>query len=116
MSACRPQAGPVGESSPEVAAGGSPIGAPCTQCLRHGDLIHARKALTGGPRSRGANRRVAGSPPAAGTAAAARPSPRAAVAAVAAVAVVAIVAVHTQHRAGVPAPHGHQYQHRSYQT
>eukprot|EP01047_Picozoa_sp_COSAG01_P069257 COSAG01_NODE_10197_length_2223_cov_3.476930_2_plen_234_part_00 len=23
-----------------------PIGAPCTQCLRHGDLIHARKALT----------------------------------------------------------------------
>jgi hypothetical protein len=24
-----------------------PIGAPCTQCLRHGDLIHARKSLTG---------------------------------------------------------------------
>jgi hypothetical protein len=23
-----------------------PIDAPCTQCLRHGDLIHARKALT----------------------------------------------------------------------
>jgi hypothetical protein len=35
-----------------TAAAPPPIDAPCTQCLRHGDLIHARKALTAAAPSR----------------------------------------------------------------